>query len=216
MLSLSSCRKLRSEETANIHVIGFNHEGFSTQAVVEIDEDSTNIAKIIEMDAIRSDGKVLTFNGVQADIAIQVGDKCYTAGKVLININRDGQRVYYTVDTILRQTNRRDTFRVNAYYKVVIQRRKTGGAVDARCYDISQGGIGILVDKDATYDIGDEVGISIFLDKGQIIKTEGKVVRRCNSKYSELDLLGVELSEKGKTPVYNRLVITEQVKSRRG
>lgn len=212
----SSCRPLRSEETVNIQVIGYNHNNITTQAVIEIDENYPNTAKIVEMDIIRSEGKILNFNNVQVGLTVQVGDKCYTASKASVGVIRDGTDVRYEVDTLLHLTNRRETFRVNAYYKVVIHRRKTNAAVDARCYDLSQGGIGLLVDKEAKYDIGDELGVSIFLDKGQIIKTEGKVVRRCDSEYQELDLLGVELTEKGKTPIYNRLVITEQVKSRRG
>lgn len=212
----SSYRLLRSEETVNIQVLGYNHNNITTQAIIEIDDNIPNTAKIVEMAAIRAEGKILNFNNVQVSLTVQIGDKCYTAGKASISVTRDENDVFYEVDTLLHLTNRRETFRVSAYYKVVIHRRKTNAAVDARCYDMSQGGIGLLVDKEAKYDVGDELGISIFLDKGQIIKTEGKVVRRCDSEYQELDLLGVELTEKGRTPVYNRLVITEQVKSRRG
>lgn len=207
---------MQREVVISIQAVGYNHEGFTTQGTLEVDENEPTVAKIVHMDVIRKDKFILQFNNVQVALTVQIEDKVYTAQKASISIIRDEQDVWYEVDTLLHLTNRRETFRVSAYYKVVVHRRKTNAAVDARCYDISQGGIGLLVPKDSSYCVGDELGISIFLDKGQIIKTEGNIVRRCNSEYPELDLLGIELSEKGKTPAYSRLVMVEQVKNRRG
>ena len=208
---------MKRNAQVTIKIKGHDSESLQTQALVEYLENDTNWIKVIAIEPIVVHGKLVNFDGFEVFLHIDFEGRLFTSTcTTLTLIKQKGLEPVYVTGVHLKSKNRREAFRVYACYKATARKDSNGGVIECRCYDMSQSGIGLLVEKDTPCGVGESLCISLHLDDGSILKTEGTVIRRAESKYPTSDILGVRLSEKGRTLAYSKQVMAEQVKGRHG
>ena len=215
--STNFCRELQQSVSVKITPVANSDMSFTTQAVAEWQETDTNSITLVNVQPVRYKDRLLNFGKVLVDLSVTIDEREYVTKHMSIKLARytNGTSLYI-VDKALEVKNRREAYRVPAFYKACLHNGKSHGVADVKIYDMSVNGLGVLIDEESTLEVGTDVGVSIFISDSRTIKTEGKVVRRCKSKYPTKDIVGVELYEKGKTPAYTRFVIAEQVRQRNG
>lgn len=199
------------------------HLELPSTAVYRLDEKSNGESVVIErINAIRIDDKILNFYDHNLSITAEIDDKKYFIKETKLQLVRNDEHVYYISGAVLKRQNQRGAFRTQANYRAVLTNRNNHAAIDVRIMDISVSGIGVLLDNDIKYEVGTPVTVGIITDKAdlnkraQVVRVDGKVVRRTESRYPSKDLLGVKLDEKGIPAAYEKLVAAEQVRFRNG